>query len=138
MKSILTHFKPYDYILIAIAVGLSFLPLIITSRLYSNHSNSELVAIVKISGKVVDELSLNSPKEVIKTYHPNDKQYNTIEIKNGQIRVKEDNSPDQIAVRTGWISQEGQILVCLPHQFLIEITRKGQTDEAVDDLILPL
>ena len=35
---------------------------------------------------------------------PHDNQYNIIEIDGTRISDKEDNSPDQIAVQTGWIS----------------------------------
>ena len=47
-------------------------------------------------------------------YYPAKGQYNIIEIKDGKIRDREDNSPDQIAVRTGWISNPGQTSICLP------------------------
>ena len=36
----------------------------------------------------------------------------------------EDNSPDQIAVRTGWISNPGQTSICLPHKLVISIEKK--------------
>ncbi|MDO5741962.1 MAG: NusG domain II-containing protein, partial [Vagococcus sp.] len=51
-----------------------------------------------------------------------------------RIRVKEDNSPDQIAVRTSWISQPGQTSICLPHKLVIEI--QGVTDDDEDDMII--
>ncbi|MCJ0589119.1 NusG domain II-containing protein, partial [Enterococcus cecorum] len=41
-----------------------------------------------------------------------------------RIRVKEDNSPDQIAVRTGWIDTVGQTSICLPHQLIITIEQE--------------
>ncbi|HAP9081438.1 TPA: hypothetical protein IWD14_002472, partial [Enterococcus faecium] len=38
------------------------------------------------------------------------------------------NSPDQIAVRTGWISKPGQTSICLPHKLVISIEKKESTD----------
>lgn len=134
MKTILKHFKPFDYLLIGLAVSLSFLPPIMTLMTHQSHHNQETIAIIKIKGKVIDEFNLSTTEHLIKTYHPDKGQYNTIEIQHGKIRVKEDNSPDQIAVKTGWIKQQGDILVCLPHQLLIEIVG----EETDDDLILPL
>ncbi len=58
------------------------------------------------------ELSENTPHEEFIT--PHDDQYNIIEIDGTRIRDKEDNSPDQIAVQTGWISV-GSDSICLPH-----------------------
>ena len=53
------------------------------------------------------------------------------------FRDKEDSSPDQIAVQTGWISQPGQTSICLPHGLMIEIvsTEPATSD---NDTIIPL
>lgn len=141
MKELLKQFRPFDFILIGLAVLLSLTPPIATSLLYSQPDQDEinLVAIVKINGQVVDELPLGPGQEQIITYYPNEGQYNIVEIQGERIRVKEDNSPDQIAVNTGWISRTGQILVCLPHQLMIEIHQKGEpTEEEEEEVILPL
>ncbi len=72
------------------------------------------------------------------TYYPNEGQYNIIEVDGERIRDKEDNSPDQIAVMTGWISQPGELSVCLPHNLLIEIKAVGGDNSEEEELILPL
>ena len=43
-----------------------------------------------------------------------------------EFELKEDNSPDQIAVRTGWISKPGQTSICLPHKLVISIEKRAQ------------
>ncbi|WP_438837816.1 NusG domain II-containing protein [Streptococcus pluranimalium] len=68
--------------------------------------SSGLVAVVKIHGKVVDTYALEElGSHFEKTYHPDKGQYNIVEVDGDSIRVREDNSPDQIAVKTGWINQ---------------------------------
>ncbi|MDV5973789.1 hypothetical protein FMV2238Y02_10900 [Streptococcus canis] len=138
----MTYFKPYDYLLILVAIVISFIPLVVTSYYQSAATSSEaLVAVVKINGKVADEFPLKKGGEhQEKTYYPQKGHYNIIEIDGEQIRVKEDNSPDQIAVRTGWISQPGQVSVCLPHQLIIEIqgSSSHSYQDNEDELILPL
>lgn len=136
MKTILKHLKPYDFILIGLAVVLSFTPLIISSIIYANQSaEPQVVAIVKIDGKEVDRFILEDGAEhITKTYYPHEGQYNIVERQGKAIRVKEDNSPDQIAVMTGWILKPGQVSICLPHGLVIEIL--GEIPE--DDLVLPL
>ncbi|EHI69474.1 hypothetical protein STRIC_1263 [Streptococcus ictaluri 707-05] len=137
------HFKPYDYVFIFLSLLISFLPLALTTYHQSTAPSNDRVAIIKINGKVSDEFQLiaNGPHEE-KTYYPQKGHYNIIELSGDRIRVKEDNSPDQIAVKTGWISQPGQLSVCLPHQLVIEIQEKGQSTpsstEEDDELILPL
>ncbi|MBS4761337.1 NusG domain II-containing protein [Carnobacteriaceae bacterium zg-ZUI252] len=137
MKQILKYLKRFDYILIITAVLLSFTPTIITTFFLSQQSKNQLIALVKINGDVVDRfvLSDSTPNQEF-YYTPNDNQYNIVEIDRHRIRIKEDNSPDQIGVRTGWISQYGQVAVCLPHQLMIEIT--GEATPDANEMILPL
>lgn len=141
MKEILKQFRPFDFILIGLALLLSFTPAIVSTYVYNQAANEEskLVAIVSINGEIVDELPLQEGDHTEKTYYPNPGQYNIVEVDGTSIRVREDNSPDQIAVNTGWINKRGQILVCLPHQLLIEIVERGDPSEQdEDELILPL
>lgn len=136
MKAILKQFRPYDFVIIGLSILLSLTPNILTAYVYGNQSsNQTLVAIVKINGQEVDRFELEEGSEQeIKTYHPNPGQYNIIEKNGKQIRIKEDNSPDQVGVKTGWISRPGQTVICLPHGLIIEIL--GTMAE--DELILPL
>ncbi|HEM6412540.1 TPA: NusG domain II-containing protein [Streptococcus suis] len=136
----LKQLKLFDYILIGFTLVLSFLPAIFTyTQLTTDTNEAKTIAYVRINGEVVDqfELSKDTPHQE-KTYYPNEGQYNIIEVDGERIRVKEDNSPDQIAVMTSWISQPGQLSVCLPHNLLIEIKSVGEEDTDEEELILPL
>ncbi|MCL4922657.1 NusG domain II-containing protein [Streptococcus suis] len=140
IKSILKQLKLFDYILIGFTLVLSFLPAIFTyTHLTTDANEAKTIAYVRINGEVVDqfELSKDTPHQE-KTYYPNKGQYNIIEVDGERIRVKEDNSPDQIAVMTSWISQPGQLSVCLPHNLLIEIKSVGGESTDEEELILPL
>lgn len=140
VKSILKQLKVFDYILIGLTLMLSFTPAIWTyTNLSSKGNQTKIVAYVRINGEVVDEyeLSEQTPHQE-KTYYPNPGQYNIIEVDGQSIRVKEDNSPDQIAVMTGWISKPGQLSVCLPHNLMIEIKSVGGEQSDEEELILPL
>lgn len=136
MKKLMSMMKKYDYILIVVALILSFIPPLATHFAYRASDKEANLAVVKIHGEVVDEFVLAEDGDhQLVTYYPNPGQYNIIEIDGSRIRVKEDNSPDQIAVMTSWISQPGQLSICLPHNLMIEI--RGQSQEAEDPLILP-
>ena len=127
--------KPWDYLFISLALFLSFLPTIVTAISQSMAPEVQTVAIIKIHGVEVDRFELYDGAETLeKTYYPADGQYNIIERQGTHIRIKEDNSPDQIGVRTGWIHKPGQTAICLPHGFIIEI----QGAEEADELILPI
>lgn len=126
LDSFIRLLKPFDYLLLAALIVGSFLPFFFSAQAAEN--TGDRYAIVRINGQEVDRFNLEQIESLTKTYAPSGKQYNIIEINNGKIRVKEDNSPDQIAVKTGWISQNGQTSICLPHKLVIEIYQAGSDD----------
>lgn len=131
--------KPFDIIIVLVLLALSFLPnAIFAYQQATRKEEAKIYAILTIDGEEIErfELSENTPHEEF-IYYPHDNQYNIIEIDGTRIRDKEDNSPDQIAVQTGWISQPGQTSICLPHGLMIEIvsTEPATSD---NDTIIPL
>lgn len=127
LKLFLYLLKPWDYLLLVAMIICTFLPLKIFQMSMTN-AVGEPYAIVRINGEVVDRFNLAEVKSLTKTYYPDKDQYNIIEIKNGEIRDKEDNSPDQIAVKRGWVSKKGETIICLPHNLIIEISQEGVDD----------
>ena len=94
--------KPFDIIIVLVLLALSFLPnAFFAYQQATRKEEAKIYAILTIDGEEIErfELSENTP---------HDNQYNIIEIDGTRISDKEDNSPDQIAVQTGWISQPGQ------------------------------
>ena len=107
--------KPFDIIIVLVLLALSFLPnAIFAYQQATRKEEAKIYAILTIDGEEIErfELSENTPHEEF-IYFPHDDQYNIIEIDGTRIRDKEDNSPDQIAVQTGWIpSQVRQVSAC--------------------------
>ena len=54
---------------------------------------------------------------------------NTIEIKDGRVRMIEAFCPNHLCIRQGWIRFEGQSIVCLPNR--VSVTVRG-TGDALD------
>ena len=54
---------------------------------------------------------------------------NTIEIKDGRVRMIEAFCPNHLCIRQGWIRFEGQSIVCLPNT--VSVTVRG-TGDALD------
>ncbi|UJF16587.1 NusG domain II-containing protein [Jeotgalibaca sp. MA1X17-3] len=89
-----------------------------------------------INGEEVDRFLLTGNDEhKLITYYPAPGIYNIIEIDGESIRDKEDNSPQQIAVRTGWIQSTGQTSFNIPHRFLIEIVSENREESGIDILV---
>jgi hypothetical protein len=52
-----------------------------------------------------------------------------ISYEDGKVRFEEADCPDQVCVRTGWLSSDGQISACVPGHVLLKIEgRLGGTD----------
>jgi hypothetical protein len=45
----------------------------------------------------------------------------TINLDKGRVRVLESNCPKHVCVHTGWISNSGQAIVCVPNRIMIEV-----------------
>ncbi len=74
---------------------------------------------IKSGGKVLYTLDLENEKD--RTFDvKTDDGVNTIEIKDGKIRVKEADCPDKTCVRMGWLESSAMPIVCLPHDLVIE------------------
>ncbi len=101
--------------------------LIITSFagvfIYRSHvKGSHKIAIIKQDGKILNTIDLTkvtTKKQITVKY--NKSHYNVIEIETGKIRIKDADCPDKICVKTGWISEPGQSIICLPHELIIKI-----------------
>lgn len=126
-RGLLRILRPYDYLIILLLIVGSFLPFVLFQA-QAQSQTGDRYAVIRINGQEVDRFNLDALSTLEKTYYPAQGQFNIIEIDDGRIRVKEDNSPDQIAVKTGWISKNGQTSICLPHKLVIEIKQSGAED----------
>lgn len=50
-----------------------------------------------------------------------DRGTNVIEVAGGCVRCAESDCSNQICVDTGWVSQVGQTIVCLPHELTVQV-----------------
>ncbi|AYQ24203.1 MULTISPECIES: NusG domain II-containing protein [Enterococcus] len=130
MKFVKNGVKIGDIIIIGILIISSLVPLFVFFIEKENETTEDVIkyAVVRIDGEEVDRFDLDTINHKLVNYYPAEGKYNVVEIKGGRIRVREDNSPDQIAVRTGWISKPGQTSICLPHKLVISIEKKGSLD----------
>ena len=136
-KELKEQWRFMDGVVIICLIILSFSPLVVFGINQKNQSSENgMIAVIRIDGKEVDRFELNeNTKHYEKTYYPGKDKYNIVEMEGTRIRVKEDNSPDQIAVRTGWISKVGQTSICLPHKLVIEIISANPSEDDEDMII---
>ncbi len=105
----------------ALAAALAF-------AVFPRQSADHLTAVVTVDGKTVAVLPLYAPSATSESsYFPiNDCPYPLVlEYKEGCIRVAESKCPGGDCVRTGWISQVGAQIVCLPNRLVVTLTGEG-------------
>lgn len=141
IKQLKELIRPFDVACCLFFLMASFIPMgIFMWQQLAVPENATRYAVVSIDGVEIDRFELDEELDLIymyTAYHGlTGDQYNIIEISDGRIRVKEDNSPDQIGVNMGWIARPGQTIVVLPHRFLIRIEAVGVRDD-VEEIIIP-
>ena len=82
---------------------------------------SHHIAEIKQDGKVIRTVDLDKVDTPEEIKIANKDGYNIIRIENGRIRIIDADCPDKLCVKTGWITESGQSVICLPHKLIIKI-----------------
>ena len=61
-----------------------------------------------------------------------DNHSNTVHIQNGQVWIEDSDCPDQLCVKQGSISHNGESIICLPHKLVIQV--KAAQDNNIDSV----
>ncbi|WP_117168216.1 NusG domain II-containing protein [Paraliobacillus sediminis] len=131
MRNVLKIMKPFDVVIIVVLIAISFIPLTVFSMSKTVSEGDQVVAAIIQDGEVIQEITLTGHEgneQFIIEGKGN--QYNLMEVDGEQIRIKEDNSPDQVGVKMGWKSEPGETIICLPHKLLVEIRSEGTETES--------
>lgn len=115
-----------DKILIIFIVVISILSLSYVKRLAFNY-NEKYISI-QVNGEEIKKIIFDT--NLIGQTIPVETQYgyNLIQIGEGRVRVIEADCPDQLDVKQGYISEIGEVIVCLPNRLVIEIKGMGEGD----------
>lgn len=54
-----------------------------------------------------------------------------LEVKDGMIRVKKENSPKNICSKEGFIGDSSRALICLPNKIIVKIVGENKIDGVV-------
>jgi hypothetical protein len=121
--------KKNDFIIIAIVILLA-----IGGIFYLNvlKSQSGRIARISVNEKIFREIDLNTIKagESIEFDVANGHGH-VVASAEGIIMAHSD-CRDQICVKTGLISNQGEMIVCLPNKIVIEILGNTDSDDGVD------
>lgn len=82
--------------------------------------------LMSVDGKVEQEIDLSKDGDYAILNDNGD--FNTINITQGVVRMKEANCPDKLCIHQGKISKNGETIVCLPHGLIVEIKSENNPE----------
>ena len=77
------------------------------------------IAVVNQNRKEVNRIDLDAEKEVREIQIPGVNV--VLQAEKGRIRYLRSDCPDQICVKTGWLTGAGQMAACLPNKSIVTI-----------------
>jgi len=94
--------------------------------------SGNVTAEIRIDNKLLKTITLRKDyNEEIRI--GGEKEYAVIEVQGEKIRIRQDDSPRQVGVQTGWISKPPQQIVNLPYRIVVRVVAKESLD--VDDIV---
>lgn len=111
-------FRKSDAILIAAVIVIAAACILIFKLSYSGSGD---FALITVDGEEYAELPLSDDAE-LDIVSPCG--INHLVIQSGEVYVSHADCPNQVCVNTGKISEEGELIVCLPHKVVITIESK--------------
>lgn len=125
--------KKRDIIVILLILFLSLFMAFFAKKLKSNEDGSYLR--IELNGKEYGRYPLNKDKTFkIKI---DEDEYNVVEIKNKEVRMKEANCRDLLCTHMPSIKKVGETIVCLPHRLILEIISSDdkKKDDEIDKVV---
>lgn len=101
---------------------------IISSYIVSSASLTK-EAEIRVNGELIKTVSLKEGyREEFRI--GGETEYAIIEAQDGKVRIRQDDSPRQIGVNTGWVSNPTQQVVNLPYRIVVTVV--SDVNEDVD------
>ena len=125
--------KKGDKIVLASIIVISLVLFFLTGQTLREAQNKYVS--IQISGREVQKISLKKEKELREYKFKTRLGTNKVLVKDGKVWVQESNCPDQICVHMAPIEKVGETIICLPHEFLVEIKADKKAPDDLDLLL---
>ncbi|MBC8535096.1 NusG domain II-containing protein [Feifania hominis] len=105
---------------LSLAGALFFLP-----RLWQRPGGE---AVVEVGGEVVERIALDGPDGEIEVSAG--ELHFVLERRGGAVAMREIDCPDRVCMRTGFVRDTGESIVCLPNRVIVRVegARVGEVD----------
>lgn len=108
--------KKHDAILAAVLLVLAA---VLGGGYYLTHRIPAMRAEVTVDGELVETLDLSRDQEI--TIHGARDGVNVLVVKDGEIWCEKASCPDQVCVRQGKQSRDGEMIICLPSLMIVQV-----------------
>ena len=92
------------------------------------------IAVIKADGKVVKTINLSKLKGTEKFDIKEGDHFNTILVEKDKISIIDADCPDKVCIKTGWISDAGESIVCLPNKLIVSIEGGEASNKVPTDI----
>lgn len=113
-------FNKNDLLLSAIIIAFALTATAGFKFYMSDDRKEHKVAIIKVNGAILYRIDLEDVKESWDIVL-SDNSGEVIRVEKGRIRFLSADCPDNLCVKSGWLSKKGDTAVCLPNRVLIKI-----------------
>lgn len=124
--------KKKEMLVIAVLLIVSFVALMGIKWVQSRDTSDKEV-LIKQNGVIIKRIPLNEGTDTTFKYEKGD-EFNVIVVKDGKASIEEASCRDQICVNHPPIENNGEIIVCLPHQLVVEIHSESESVE-IDSVV---
>lgn len=93
------------------------------------------IAYVYSDNKLVGEYTLTEDYKTEFSVEMSTGSYNTIHIEDGKVWIHDATCPDKICLNQGKISNDGELIVCLPNRLMVQIKDNQETEDDIDIIV---
>ncbi|HHV60784.1 MAG TPA: NusG domain II-containing protein [Clostridiaceae bacterium] len=112
--------KKGDIILLVITALLSISGYVGYSMYMDRIESLSKIAVIRYEDQTIRRINIDTVDKLME-FTVNGIYNNKILVEKGRIRVIESDCPDQVCVRTGWLTKTGELAVCVPNRLMIKI-----------------
>jgi hypothetical protein len=108
-----------------VLIGVLSLALLLSIVLLWQTGSPGGIVLVEVEGKTIEKMDL-AESRVVRVEGAHGPLM--VETKTGMVAVTESDCPQHICLRTGWRSQAGEIIVCVPNKTVVRILGERSHD----------
>lgn len=113
-------FKKNDAILIGVIIVIILLSAMAILLYQNSQKQGHRIAVIAQNGVEIERIDLGTVEEPRIIELPG--EFNeTVLIEKGRIRFEHADCPDKLCIKSGWLSESGDIAICLPNKAIVVI-----------------